>query len=171
MTKAMQLDALLHFHVAMVDVRCSFELAVVFARTPFTSAVGVRAPKSDGPTLPIHDAGEAFSPLYALKHKTERKQRKQRKQIRQRKQRKQSGHALYHEFCVIHTPSQFVCTDIPIYNYIFCIPIYCIFMYAYMYVYMYVCVLLITTLIGELILMPPQHDHAGHLQSATYINP
>ena len=44
-------------------------------------------------------------------------------------------------------------------------------MYAYMYVYMYVCVLLITTLIGELILMPPQHDHAGDLQSATYINP
>ena len=97
MTEARQLDALLHFLVAMVDVWCSFELAVIFARTSFPSAVGVRAPKSDGPTLPIHDAGEAFSPLYALKHKTERKQRKH------------CGHTLYCKFCIICILSQFVC--------------------------------------------------------------
>ena len=63
-------DALGHLVVAVVDIWCSFELAVVFARAPFASPIGVRAPQGDGPTLPIHDTSKALPPLNALNQKS-----------------------------------------------------------------------------------------------------
>mmetsp|Transcript_17372 Transcript_17372/g.41143 ORF Transcript_17372/g.41143 Transcript_17372/m.41143 type:complete len:374 (+) Transcript_17372:81-1202(+) len=58
-------DALLHLLVAVVDVWGSVELVVELARAALAGAVRELVPQSDGPALPVHDAGKALPVLDA----------------------------------------------------------------------------------------------------------